>query len=202
MDQTYNAKVHLNSDECWMNAKDNNNSQLHKYALYYNDSAKVNKETGSFPSVALDHVNLHGRPGYGLSDDYLIDTYSALRNNKEGMTRDRCPIQLNTRTFKGGPRLTGKTGDINKELDVLSGSDTRLIPVFANDAEKNTNEFRGCNKSIMEQSMNNFMPLLDCIKEVQKPEHIVPSWTRGGDDTRSYVNKVKFNRCNVDRKLI
>ena len=208
MDKTYNANVHLNSDECWMNSKDNNNSQLEKYAMYYNDSAKVDKKTGSLPNIALDHVNLHGRPGYGLSDDYLIDNYSALRNNKQSMTRDRCPIQLSSRTFKGGPKLTGKTGDIDRELDILSGTDTRTIPairstpVFSNDNEKTESTTVFGNKIIMEQSMNNFMPLLDCVKEVQNPDNIVQSWTRGGEDTRSYVNKVKFNKCNINRKLI
>jgi uncharacterized protein YndB with AHSA1/START domain len=48
----------------------------------------------------------------------------------------------------------------------------------------------------MEITTNEFMPMLDCIKEVQKPEHIVYDWTRGGEDTRSYKNKVEFNRCN------
>jgi hypothetical protein len=194
MSQLYDANVRLNSDACWMNAKDAYNNNLEKYSLYYNDSAKKNKPNGTLPDLSIDHVNLRGRPGYGLSDDYLIDTYSALRNNPEGMTRDRCPIQLITRTFAGGPRLTGASGDINKELDVLSGSDTRTIPVLSNSDEITTVPYR-CNKSIMEDTINNFMPMLDCIKEVQNPEHIVPSWTRGGEDTRSYINKAKFNKC-------
>jgi len=195
MTQLYNANVAVNSDACWMNAKDMNNDSMGKYALYYNDTAQEKKPSGSLPNMSLEHVNLRGRPGYGLSDDYLIDTYSALRNNPDAMTRDRCPIQLVTRTFAGGPRLTGKTGDINKELDVLSGSDTRIMPVMSNaDETTNTQPFR-CNKTIMEQTTNKFMPLLDCIKEVQNPQNIVPSWTRGGDDTRSYINKVKFSKC-------
>jgi len=199
---TYNADVRLNSDECWMNAKDNNNNQLEKYSLYYNDNAKVDKEIGSLPDIAYDHVNLHGRPGYGLADDYLIDTYSALRNNQSAMTRDRCPIQLITRTFTGGPQLRGKNGDINKELDVLSGSDTRTMPVFTNTDEvigsSETNGFK-CNKRLMEYTTNNFMPILDCVKEVQNPDNIVQSWIRGGEDTRSYINKVKFSKCNAKR---
>lgn len=192
MDKTYNANVHLNSDTCWMNAKDKNNSILEQYSLYNNDTSRKEKEYGSMPDFLLDHVNLHARNGYGVSDDYLIDSYSSLRANKESMTRDRCPIQLITRTFAGGPRLTGKTGDINKELDVLSGSDTRYTPVTSGGMDSRQ-EIK-CNKSIMEQTTNQFMPMLDCIKDVQNPDNIVPSWQRGGEDTRSYVNKVKFNK--------
>lgn len=193
MNDLYNANVHLNSDECWLNSKDTNNNQLEKYALYFNDNAKEDKSYGSLPNNTYEHVNLQGKPGYGVSDDYLIDTYSSLRNNKDAMTRDRCHIQLITRTFTAGPRLTGKERDINTELDVLSGSDTRSLPAIGS---LRGDEHIKCNKQIMEQSMNNFLPMLDCIKEVQNPDNIVPTWTRGGDDTRSYINKVKFSKCN------
>jgi hypothetical protein len=194
MSSLYDANVSLNSDSCWMNAKDNYNNNVGKYSLYYNDTAKENKQTGTLPDMANDHINLRGRPGYGLADDYLIDIYSALRNDPNAMTRDRCSIQLITRTFAGGPKLTGKSGDINKELDVLSGSDTRALPALSN-ADENVSMPYRCNKSIMEITTNEFMPMLDCMKEVQKPQHIIPDWTRGGEDSRSYKNKAKFASC-------
>ena len=199
-DNIYNADAQLNSDTCWMNAKDNNNNQLNKYSMYYNDNSRVDKEFGTLPSVAYDHVNLNGRPGYGISDDYLVDVYSSLRNNKEGMTRDRCPIQLTTRTFAGGPKLQGKSRDIDKELDFLSGSDSRtmhdsLLAGLDSEEDKEAKLQQNCNKLIMETTTNKFMPMLDCIKDIQDPNHIVQSWTRGGDDTRAYLNKVKFDKC-------
>lgn len=190
MSDIYNANVAVNSDECWKQAKDTHNMQIEKYALYYNDNAKEKKNTGSLPSFTNEHINLRGRPGYGVADDYLVDIYSSLRNNPNSMTRDRCPIQLETRMFRGGPKLTGQQGNINKELDILSGSDTRFIK---SDTTK-------CNKSLMELSTNKFIPLLDCVKEVQNPEHIIPSWTRGGEDTRSYINKVKFSKCSTNMR--
>ena len=197
--QIYNGDAQLNSDTCWMNAKDNNNNQQEKYALYYNDTSKIDKDYGSLPNMTYDHVNLNGRPGYGVSDDYLVDVYSSLRNNKEGMTRDRCPVQLTTRTFAGGPKLQGKSRDIDKELDFLSGSDSRSINDkffdLQEDDERDPNNSKNCNKHIMETTTNKFMPMLDCIKDIQDPAHIVQSWTRGGDDTRAYVNKVKFDKC-------
>lgn len=198
MTSLYNANIKLNSDKCWMNAKDNNNGQIESYNLYFNDNSKQNKEYGSYPSMSYEHVNLRGRTGYGATDDYLVDVYSSLMNNPDSMTRDRCPIQLTERLFAGGPKLTGIERTIDKELDVLSGVDTRTQPIFTASDETVASKTGSalCNKQIMEKTTYHFVPLLDCIKEVQNHKNIVPEWTMGGEDTRSYVNKQKFNRCN------
>lgn len=195
MSRVYNANERIKADECWNNSKDNNNQDIEQYALYYNDNAKVEKETGTFPAVATDHINLRGRPGYGVSDDYLIDTYSSLRNNKEALTRDRCPVQLLTRVFHSNPKMKEQNGNIDRELDLLSGSDTRSLTLSRADETTNTQPFR-CNKAIMELQTNAFLPMLDSIKEVQNPDNIIMPQIRGGEDTRSYLHKVKFNRCN------
>lgn len=201
MNNIYNTNANIKLDSCWLNNKDGNNQEIEKYALYYNDNAKEENVTGSLPSIATEHLNLRGRPGYGLSDDYLIDTYSSLRNNQDAMTRDRVPIQLSSRIFQANPKLTGQPGNIDRELDLLSGSDTRVMPTLSN-ADKTTNmEHYPCNKSIMELQTNQFVPLLDNIKVVQNPENIIMSQTRGGEDTRSYVNKLKFNKCNKKSTL-
>ena len=40
--------------------------------------------------------------------------------------------------------------------------------------------------------------MLNCVAEVQNPDHIVPRWTRGGEDTRNYINRKKFlEKCNI-----
>lgn len=184
----------LQSDDCWLNAKDNYNTQIRSYTLYNNDSSKETNESGSLPTVFADHINLLGRPGYGLADDYLIDVYSSLRNDEAAVTRDRCPVQLYTRIFKGGPRLRGQPGDINAELDLVSGSDTRsLLSVNSVKGERN-NDMMCHNKTIMEQTTNVLPPVLDFVKDMQNPDNIISSWTRGGEDTRSYVNKVRYSR--------
>lgn len=203
MDQQniYNATASVNSDSCWRNAKDNNNNNIEKYSLYNNNNYRADKHTGTLPAVAYDHVNLHGRPGYGVSDDYLIDIYSSLRSDPSSSTRDRCPVQLITRTFTGGPQLKAKERDIDKELDYLSGSDTRTMKVESIGSEDINVRKPYCKKLIMEETTNKFMPMLDCIQDIQHHDHIVPVWTRGGEDTRSYVNKVKFSRCNNNNSL-
>ncbi len=175
----YNMGTSVCSDTCWKNAKDSYNKQMENYNLFYNDTSEVEKPTGTFPEFALEHTNLRGRSGFGLTDDYLVDNYSALRNDPKSLTHDKCQTQIFERIFTACPLLKGSTGDIEKELDILSGNDTNMYK---------------CKKNIMEKQLNNTYPLLDCLKEFQKPENIVPEWTNGGEDTRSYINRVNFNK--------
>lgn len=179
----YNKDTNISSDTCWKNAKDTNNTDISNYTLYDKFSEyKSDSKMGSLPEISLEHPNLRGRPGYGLSDQHLIDNYSALRNDPKSLTHDKCNTQLFSRVFQAPPLLKGAEGDIEKELDLLSGSDT------------NPNK---CKKTIMEKNQRIGYPLLEFIKEVQKPENIVPVWTNGGEDTRSYKNRAEFNkRCN------
>jgi hypothetical protein len=169
------------SDKCWRVAKDMWNKQITDYNLYPNQDnfTKCVSPNVRIPEFHYDHINLRGRPGYGLSDECLIDKYSSLRNDPNILTQDRCPNQLHGRVFQGGPKLKAIDRDIDKELDVLSGSDT--------------NPFK-CKKTLMELQTYKFIPLLDCVKDVQEEQNIVPKWVWGGEDTRSYVNRVEFNK--------
>jgi hypothetical protein len=189
-DRRFYADVSLNSDNCWLNAKDNHNQQIEKYALFDNYSLKEKKTFGSFPEMSAEHVNLRGRAGYGLSDEYLIDIYSSLRNDEEQMTRDRCPVQLFTRLFQGGPLLRGQPGDVNEEVNLLSGVDTR-IPAITGSQD---NPVMCSNKTLMEQPTYKFVPLIDYVKEQQSAKNIVPVWRWGGESSRAYLNKVKYSR--------
>lgn len=175
----FDARTGFCSDNCWSVSKDMHNEEISNYYLYSTNFVECKAPNVRMSDISLNHVNLRGRPGYGLADDCLIDQYSSLRNDPNANTQDRCHIQLFERIFAGGPRLKSSTGDIDKELDVLSGSDT--------------NPFK-CNKMIMELQTNKLIPLLDCIKDVQDPDHIVPKWVNGGEDTRSYVNRAEFNK--------
>lgn len=189
----YDRNTKTYSDQCWKNAKDAYNNNIEKYSVYYNNTAEVKKSTGTLPELAIEHPNLRGRPGYGLSDPYLIDVYSSLRNNPDAYTQDKCHIQLFERIFKGGPMLKGTQGNINKELDILSGSDSRSIPV--KEGIRGITDSGSCNKaSVMETTMSNMIPLIDCLKDIQDPENIIPKWTRGGEDSRSYINKVQYSK--------
>jgi len=48
----------------------------------------------------------------------------------------------------------------------------------------------------MERQIKQPIPLVDCLKDIQNPDHIVPIWTNGGEDTRAYINRLNFNRNN------
>jgi hypothetical protein len=186
----YTLENNICSDKCWKESKDHNNSEISNYYTFNTNFTECKAPYVQMQTDYLDHVNLIGRPGVGLSDDCLIDNDSSLRNNYAALTRDRCPIQLHKRVFQGNPSLLRGKGDMSKELDLLSGSDTNNIhPGFA------------CKKAyVMEQSTNYMIPMLENVKEVQDPKYIIQPWIRGGEDTRDYINRAKFiKNCNKQR---
>ena len=168
------------SDECWKLSKDLHNNQINNYHLYNNNFEKCQDPKVRMPDFYMDHINLRGRPGYGLSDSCLIDKYNNLVNNDELLTHDKCKIQIFERLFTSCPLLKGANVDYNKELNIKTGD--------------MSNKY-GCRKIIMEEQINKPIPMLDCIKKIQEPNNIVPIWVNGGEDTRSYINRFNFNNC-------
>ena len=184
----------LSNDTCWNDAVNYHNSEINKYQLYNtNDSLKCTEATVKMPDWYLNHASVSGRPGYGVSEDCLIDTDSSLRLNN--ITRDRCTNQLFERTFQAVPYLLRGTGDINKELDILTGNNSSYT-------------IQNCGISLSEKQTYQFIPLIPHIKEtIQSPKYIVPDTPQGGIDTRSYINRKHFlenckngtNRANINR---
>jgi len=170
----------LCSDSCWATYKNYGNDKINNYQTYDTQLVDCEAPNVRMPTFMYDHVNLRGRPGVGVSDPCLIDNSSELLNNRDRSTRDRCKLQLFRRLFDAGPALRGQTGDINRELDILSGSDSALSNPIP------------CKKEIMERQIKQPIPMLDWIKDVQNPNNIVPIWTNGGDDTRSYINRLNI----------
>mgnify|MGYP000001518520 FL=1 len=179
---TFDGSTNICNDGCWKVAKELHNKKIEGYNIYPNNPVDCTSPHVRMSDMYLNHTNLRGRPGYGLADDCLIDNYSSLRNHPSMLTHDKCKIQLFSRIFTSGPNLRcGKT-HIGKELELIEGEDTNTVK---------------CRKQIMEEEMNNMMPLLDCVKDVQNHENIVPIWVNGGEDTRSYINRAEFNKnCN------
>lgn len=187
-DKTYfESQNNICSDLCWMDYKNHGNEKIINYNTYENYSQLIPCENPNIriPSFMFDHPNLRGRAGYGVADACLIDNYNNLVKNDELMTRDRCKLQLFSRIFTGVPHLKGCSGDINKELDLLSGTDT---------SSGSGSSTSSCRKSLMELQINYPIPLVDCMKDIQNPDNIVPIWVNGGEDTRSYINRTKFNK--------
>jgi len=167
------------SDSCANEARDTQNNGIVNYQLYNDLKVNCDGVHARFPEFAYDHVNLSGRTGFGLAEDCTVDNYSVLRNDPSQLTRDRCHIQLFSRIFQGCPNLKPGVADPDQEMPILQGTSSSTLE----------GSVYPCKKVITELQTKQFDPLVECAQEVQKPEHIVEPWIRGGDDTRSYVRR-------------
>jgi len=179
----------LRNDKCTIEQRDRYNVGIKDYTMKnyaYNWPVKCNTPDQRMASFAYDHPNLHPRIGVGLSDDCLIDQYSALRNDPDQMTKDRCRIQLYERVFQGVPNLRPGRVDPAEEMPILQGVDNSVYE----------GSILPCKKTLMEYSLKEFDRLLPCVKEVQNPEHVVEPWIRGGIPTKDYERRQEFLRNN------
>lgn len=190
----YDKQNNICSDSCWQQNKNKGNKKISDYQTYSTQFIPCEEPNVRMPDFIYDHINLRGRPGYGLVEPCLVDEYNKLISNKESLTRDKCKIQLFTRLFKDCPMLKGQNGDIDTELDVITGMDTSLFSTYNSDNNMNS---LNCKKLIMEQQIKQPIPLLDCMKDIQNPNHIVPIWTNGGENSRNYVKCKKINNYNI-----
>jgi|APGre2960657404_1045060.scaffolds.fasta_scaffold00312_15 hypothetical protein len=170
------------SDCCAQEAKDAQNSAIYSWTSFQHLQADCKAPNMRSPDFQYEHPNLRARIGYGVADGCAVDSYSALRNDPNQMTRDRCRIQLFERIFQGVPNLKPGVPAPEKEMPLQQGiSSTTLEGV----------QF-SCKKSIMELRTNNPTPLLDCMKDIQTAETTVEPWIRGGDNTRDFVRRQEF----------
>ena len=186
---TFLDSRHYNTDACAKECKDVQNDGIFSWQTYNNKPVKCAVPQGSVIDFQYDHVNLRGRPGVGLAEDCVIDQYSALRNDPAQLTRDRCHIQLFTRIFQGAPNLRPGNPDPDVEGPLVQGVANNLF------------EGRSlpCKKTIMEQTTSPFAPLIPCMQNLQDPKNTVEAWTRGGDDTRSWVrNQEMLKMCSPE----
>jgi hypothetical protein len=182
LSSVFNDSHRLCTDDCAQEAKDIQNEGIFGYETYRYFPIECDKELGSYPAFSFDHVNLRGRTGYGLSDGCTIDNSSELRNDPKQLTRDRCRIQLFSRIFQGCPNLRSGIVDPEQEMPIIQGTGSRDFDGF----------MFPCKKSITELQVNQPTPMLDCVKEIQNPQHIVEPWVRGGDPTRDFVRRQEF----------
>jgi hypothetical protein len=181
------------SDDCAKEAKDNQNESIYHYSVYQELPIQCEAPNARFPNFAYDHVNLRGRVGYGVADDCIVDQYSGLRNDPAQLTRDRCHIQLFSRIFQGCPNLKPGVPNPDVEMPITQGTSSGTLEGIQ----------YPCKKAIMELTTNKPTPLIDCVKDVQNPDHLVEPWVRGGDTTRDFVKRQEFlSTCglSMDRK--
>jgi hypothetical protein len=196
MDGVFMDSRRLCSDKCAKETKDVQNDGIYGYEMYQylpvdcDASGKVAR----FPSFAYDHVNLTGRAGYGVAEGCVVDNFSALRNDPNQLTRDRCHQQLFTRIFQGGPNLRCGIVDPDAEMPIVQGVGSRDLAGVQ----------YPCSRTLMEKETYHPIPMLECIKDVQSVEHTVESWIRGGEPTRDFVHRTEFLKScglqNFDRR--
>lgn len=178
------------TDCCAKEAKDFQNEQMASWRLYKYLPSECEAPSVRSPAFQYDHVNLRASVGYGVADECLVDQYSLLRNDPSQLTRDRCKIQLFERIYQGVPNLKPVVEDPGMELPILQGVSSSTLEGI---------EYP-CRKTIMEKNTYNFENLTDSVKDVQKVEHVVEDWKRGGLPTRDYqlrkeiLEQQRYNR--------
>jgi len=182
------------TDCCAREARDTQNDQIFGYNVYsYLPVVACEAPKVRSPDFQYDHPNLRAKVGYGYTDDCLVDEDSKFRTDPNTLTRDRCKIQLYERMFQGCPNLKPGVSDPGAELAIQQGTNNsmmegRQIP---------------CKKAIMEKEIQHPIPLVPCMSDIQDPNHIVPTWTWGGEPTRDYVRRKEFlNRCGYGMKTL
>ena len=172
----------LCTDDCAQEARDIRNEGIFGYETYQYLPVECDGEHARFPGFAYDHVNLRGRTGYGVAEGCVVDKYSELRTDPRQLTRDRCRIQLFSRIFQGCPNLRSGTVDPDEEMPVIQGTGSRDLDGYV----------LPCKKTITEMETYHPIPMLECVKEVQDPKHIVETWVRGGEPTRDFIRRQEF----------
>ena len=82
---TFDNQNNICSDSCWMEYKNYENNKILDYNIFEPSVQLLPCESPNVrvPSFMLDHPNLRGRAGYGLTDSCLVDTYNNLIINDE-----------------------------------------------------------------------------------------------------------------------
>jgi hypothetical protein len=161
------------SDECAVDAENAYNRDVFSY--------RVNNYRGAgrdaLVEFASPHTNLRFSDGAGAPKGG-IDVESQIRNGAEWHARGR--RQLQARVYHAVPDMSrGKIQDDTQKIgDVTHDRMTALSGV----------------------TVDRFEPVGDAHRDAQNADHIVPSWTRSGDDTRqatrtlAYVSAQGFRR--------
>ena len=180
------------TDNCARSVRDGQNVNAYNWVAYQYLPVDCDAPSMRSPNFQYDHPNLRAKVGYGFTDDCLVDEDSKLRINPTGLTHDRCKLQLFERIFQGCPNLKPGVSDPGAELAVQQGTNNEQVEGI----------FVPCKKALMEKQLYHPTPLVECMKDIQDPNHVVPTWTWGGEPTRDYVRRKEFlNRCGYGSKF-
>lgn len=171
-----NRNVHLDNrlglDDCALAANERQNTKIDNYYLYNPRSDCTQKE---YMEVAACN-NMVVNNGFGNSDACNIDMDSRLRNGGELTDKQT----LNQKYRQCGANKGDCEDDVRSlENRMRRGNDFGL---------------KRCDTlseaSTLELQMT---PMINCLKSnIQDPNHIVPTWTWGGEPTRDSLKQKEF----------
>ena len=176
----FDVENNLRTDACARDNRDRMNDKTSDYALYQHLFQPCEPHKARSPDFQLDHPNLHLKIGYGFTDDCSVDTDSTLRNNNPGFTRDRCRIQLNSRVFQGVPNMKPGQRDAGREMEIQQGMPGSYLEGTGGMPTR---------KTISEVRFFEPTPLIPCMADINAPEHVVPPFQWGGEDTRDFMRR-------------
>lgn len=170
----YDADNRLADDQCAVMARIRDNESILAYNLYdkYGQCGKsCGDRKDKLRDFSVRHPNLRFWDGYGMAP-CDVDGDSKLRHEAQ-WTNAKERQQLATRVFGAAPDLSRGEARPNVESTLISGQDTSYQ--------------RQCQK-LAEVTWDRFTPNVD----VQCVDHIIPTWTWGGDASRDIARSRQF----------
>lgn len=170
----YDADNRLADDPCAVLTRARDNESILEYNLYDqfgNCGTNCTDRKEKLRDFASDYPNLRFMDGHGFAP-CDVDNDSRLRQASR-WTHSRNRQQLANRVFTAVPDLARGVLYPNIESTLLSAQDTTLL--------------RQCHR-LGEQTWSRFTPNVD----VQCADHIIPSWTWGGDSSRDIARSKEF----------
>jgi hypothetical protein len=176
----FNQVKGLEDDKCYLQVTDLMDQSMNNYMLnnYFMGSclSQDNKNTRKEEAIeqfAMDNgMTLFN--GYGNTNVCDMEDDNKMRNGKQ-LTHDKQKRQLFQRIFHDVPALSrgGLIADVQSKIQI--GDDTRVQ--------------RSCNVLSEVSTLDlQFTPMLDCVREIQNPKHIINEHFLGnsriGIDTR------------------
>lgn len=164
------------TDPCAVDSDNTYNTDVFSYRVR-NFHGAGRSELVDFSS---DHTNLRFQDGVGTSMSE-IDVDTKMRQGAEWHPRGR--QQLSARVYHAVPNLSrGK-----------SRADESGAAMFGEVSHDRSTALSGVSVDRME-------PVSQAHKEVQNPDHIIPQWTRSGDDTRQATRTLAYVGSDGNRR--
>lgn len=171
----FDQEHRIGADACANDAKNKQNEMYNQYLAFNYFKECDGRE--NLQTFSTDNHMVY-RDGFGSADTCTVNDDSMLRYGWE-WTHIRNPQQLPKRVFTAIPDLSSGAFHADVESRLRLGEDTNTKKTCDPVSEVSTLD-------------HSITPMLPCVKSVQDPQHIVPSWTWGGENTRDTVFQTQF----------